>query len=122
LSRSIPTTGVGWLAVRGTKRKKREGVWEVRVYLGLDPVTGSTRELSKTVHVTARVADEVLRDLVAKHGAASSDGVGATFGQLLDLWLDECKRLDRSPTTIRNYRSQVAKSIRPPLVNIKVTA
>ena len=116
----IPTNGLGWLAVRGTKRKKRDGVWEVRVYLGRDPVTRSTRELSRTVHGTARDADAVLRDLVAKHGGAASDGVGATFGQLLDLWLEECERLDRSPTTVRNYKSQVEKSIRPPLGKIKV--
>jgi integrase len=107
--------------VRGTKRKKKDGVWEVRVYLGRDPVTGNPRQLSKTVRGSARDADDVLRDLIAKHGGASSDGVGATFGQLLDLWLEECERLDRSPTTIRNYKSQIEKGIRPALGKVKLS-
>jgi integrase len=106
--------------VRGTKRKKRDGVWEVRVYLGRDAATGRPRQLSKTVHGSARDADAVLHDLIAKHGGGSADGVGATFAQLLDLWLEECERLDRSPTTVRTYRSQIDKSIRPALGRLKV--
>ena len=39
--------------------------------------------------------------------------MGATFGQLLDQWLEECERLDLSPTTLRNYESSVRTSIRP---------
>ena len=107
--------------MRGTKRKKRDGVWEVRVYLGRDPATGSPRQLSKTVHGTARHADDVMRDLIAKHGRVSVEGIGATFGELLDLWLKECERLDRSPTTVRNYRSQIEATIRPALGKVKVS-
>ena len=59
--------------MRGTKRKRREGVWEVRVYLGRDPVTGQPKQLSRTVHGGAREADDVLRELIAKHSGASSD-------------------------------------------------
>ena len=44
-----------------------------------------------------------------------SDGIGATFGQLLDQWLEECERLDLSPTTLRTYRSQIKTTIRPRL-------
>jgi|GEM_PF-3738103 len=42
-SRGVPTpfltTRVGVGVVRGTKRARRKGVWEVRVYLGRDPLT-----------------------------------------------------------------------------------
>jgi hypothetical protein len=31
--------------VRGTKRKRREGVWELRVYVGRDPVSGKPRQI-----------------------------------------------------------------------------
>jgi hypothetical protein len=34
--------------MRGTKRKRREGVWELRVYLGRDPASGNPRQISKT--------------------------------------------------------------------------
>lgn len=106
--------------MRGTKRKRREGVWEVRVYLGRDPVTGQPKQLSRTVHGGAREADDVLRELIAKHSGASSDGLGVTFGQLLDRWLDECERLDRSPTTLRTYRAQIELTIRPALGKVKL--
>jgi hypothetical protein len=91
--------------VRGTKRKRREGVWEVRAYLGRDPVSGKPRQVSKTVYGSAKSADEALRDLIDKQ-APRSDGMGASFGQLLDRWLIECERLDLSPTTMRTYRAQ----------------
>jgi hypothetical protein len=79
--------------VRGTRRKKQDGVWEVRVYLGRDATTGSPRQLSRTVHGSARDADAVLHDLIAKHGGGSADGIRATFSQLLDSCLEECERL-----------------------------
>ena len=50
-----------------------------------------------------------------------ADGVGATFGQLLDRWLEECERLDLSPTTLRNYRAQIKQTIRPRLGKVKLS-
>jgi integrase len=106
--------------VRGTKRKRREGVWEVRAYLGRDPVSGKPRQVSKTVYGSAKSADEALRDLIDKQ-APRSDGMGASFGQLLDRWLIECERLDLSPTTMRTYRAQIDQTIRPALGKVPLT-
>src|SRR5579863_4476241 len=102
-------------SVRGSKRELRPGVWELRVSLGKDPATGKWKQLSKTFKGGARAADAALRDIIDEQVPARSDGVGATFGQLLDEWLEETERLDLSPTTIRNYKSQVEHSIRPRL-------
>lgn len=107
--------------MRGTKRKRQNGVWELRVYVGRDPVTGNPRQISKTFHGGSRAADEALRDLVDKHGEGRPDGVGATFGHLLDKWLEESERMDLSPTTIRTYRAQVDHIIRPRLGKITLT-
>jgi integrase len=104
--------------VRGTKRKRREGVWELRVYLGRDPVTGNPRQISKTFHGASRAADSALRDLVDKYGEGRPDGFGVTVGQLLDRWLEECDRMDLSPTTMRTYRAQIKQTIRPRLGKI----
>ena len=100
--------------MQGTKRKRREGVWEVRVYLGRDSITGKKRQLSKTVYGGVRAADEVLRKLVDNR-AARADGMGVSLGKLLDEWLAECERLDLSPTTLRAYRSDIEQTIRPAL-------
>lgn len=66
--------------------EKRDGVWEVRVYLGRDAGTGRVRHLSKTVHGSAEDAEDVLRDLISTYGGGSAGGVGSNLGQLLDLW------------------------------------
>jgi integrase len=104
--------------MRGTKRKRREGVWELRVYLGRDPANGNPRQISKTFHGTSREADAALRGLVEKYGEGRPDGFGATFGQLLDRWLEECDRMELSPTTMRTYRAQTEQTIRPRLGKI----
>lgn len=107
--------------VRGSKRQVRPGVWELRVSLGNDPVTGNLRQLSKTFHGGSRAADAALRDLVDQQAPGRADGVGATVGQLLDRWLEECERLDLSPTTIRTYKAQITKTIRPRLGKLKLS-
>ena len=107
--------------MRGSKRKIRTGVWELRVSLGKDPATGKYRQLSRTFHGPARAADDALRDLVDKFGDGSEGGVGATFGHLLDKWLEEAERMDLSPTTLRTYRAQVGRTIRPRLGKVKLT-
>jgi integrase len=107
--------------VRGTKRKRGDGVWELRVYVGRDPETGNPRQISRTFHGGSRAADDALRDLVEKFGEGRADGLGATFSQLLDKWLEESERMDLSPTTMRTYRAQVEQIIRPRLGKIVLT-
>lgn len=106
--------------VRGSKRQIRPGVWELRVWLGTDPVTGKAKQLSKTVHGGARAADDALRDLVDQQMPGGSEGVGATLGHLLDEWLKECERVDLSPSTLRNYKGVINKHIRPALGKVKL--
>jgi len=106
--------------MRGTKRKRGEGVWELRAYVGRDPVTCNPKQVSKTFHGSAREADEALRDLIEQQVPGRSDGAGATVGQLLDAWLSECERMDLSPTTLRVYRTQIEHTVRPALGSIKV--
>jgi integrase len=55
---------------------------------------------------------------VEKYGEGRPDGFGATVGQLLDRWLEECDRMDLSPTTMRTYRAQIKHTIRPRLGKI----
>jgi integrase len=107
--------------MQGTKRQKKKGVWEVRVYVGKDPLTGKPRQISKTVHGGARDADAAIRDLIDKQAPSRTDGLGVTIGQLLDKWLEESERLDLSPTTLRTYRSQINKTIRPRLGTVQLT-
>ncbi|TML95347.1 MAG: hypothetical protein E6G03_08695, partial [Actinobacteria bacterium] len=112
LPTSIPKVSV--LAV-ASKTTSRGWAWEIRAYLGRDPITGKPRQISKTVHGGAKVADQALRDLLNEQPPSRNDGVGVTFGQLLTRWLEECERLDLSPTTLGTYRAQIEGTIRPAL-------
>ena len=107
--------------MRGTKRKRKDGVWELRVYVGRDPETGNPRQISRTFHGGARAADDALRDLVERYREGRPDGIGNTFTQLLDRWLKECERLDLSPTTMRTYRAQIEQTIRPALGKVELS-
>ena len=107
--------------MKGTKREKRKGVWELRVYVGTDSAKGTPRQISRTFHGGARAADDALRSLVEQSGEGRQDGLGNTFGQLLDRWLVECERLDLSPTTMRTYRAQIEQTIRPALGRLQLS-
>ena len=107
--------------MQGSKRKLKPGVWELRGERGADPITGKRKQFSETFHGPARAADQRLRDLIDREAPSRSDGVGGTFGQLLDQWLEECDRMDLSPTTMRTYRSQIERTIRPALGKVVLT-
>jgi integrase len=99
--------------VKGSKREKRAGVWELRVFQGHDPLTGSPRYLSRTVHGGVRDADRELAKLVTSVGGVVDARI--TVGDLLDKWLEHIESLGRSPSTMRGYRSGIERAIRPAL-------
>src|SRR5918911_2565308 len=92
----------------GSVRQRRPGVWEVRVALGPDPVSGVSRRRSITVHGDEAVAEEARRRcaeeadrLRARYGLCP----GLTVAELLTVWLDA----DHGwrPSTQSGYRSIV---------------
>ena len=74
----------------GSLRERRSGVWEVRVSLGADPVSGRSRVRSLTVHGDWEVADAA-RDRWAADAAvvrfAGRARPGITVAHLLEVWL-----------------------------------
>jgi integrase len=108
--------------MRGSKRELRRGVWELRVSIGKDAGSGKYRTISRTFRGSAGAANEALRDLIDEQAHVPEDGRKATVAALLDRWLEECERLDLSPTTTRSYRSQIDRRIRPELGALQLTA
>jgi integrase len=53
-------------------------------------------------------------------GTSNPEGSAATFSELLDRFLEEGDRLDLSPTTLRTYRSQIDRTIRPVLGKVQL--
>lgn len=89
-------------------RERRAGVWEVRVALGPDLVSGRSRYRSVTVH-GSRAAAEAARDRwAAKAELVRSTGrsrPGITVRRLLSEWL--AANHDWRPSTVSGYRSMV---------------
>jgi integrase len=100
--------------MRGSLREKRSGVWEVRVEVGRDPVTGRRRQLSRTVHGNKRAAQRLLNKLASDADLGLHIGTDATFVQLTDRWL-VLAGSDLSPTTVRRYHGLLRTHILPAL-------
>jgi len=68
-------------------RERRPGVWEVRVVVGNDPVTGVSRQRSFTVHGDEEFVRERRRELVGQFGVDRSalywPAAGWTVAELL---------------------------------------
>jgi integrase len=100
-----------------TIRKRRDG-WQVIVYAGLDPLTGKQRQLTRQVNGSRRQAEK----LEARLRTEVADGQHAgtrvkTLGELVDLWIERRAASDKpiSPDTVEDYRSLIAKKIKPAL-------
>lgn len=84
-------------------REKRPGYFEVRVYGGVDPLSGKTRQVSRTVRGTVKDANALRAALlveVGQRGAGSSRSVA----ELVAAVLDHLEGVGREPTTMVSYR------------------
>ncbi len=71
----------------GSLREKRPGVFEIRVAVGVDPVSGRTVKRSFWFHGALEDPEERRRDLAAQFGEYRSIRRAApflTFGELLE--------------------------------------
>ena len=105
--------------MQGSKRllrgSKSDGVYELRVFTGRDPLTGRPQQVSRTHHGGVTSANSALRKLIDEVESGHSGASGATLGGLLDAWLDQIESEGRAATTMREYRRLVKKTIRPAL-------
>jgi integrase len=103
----------------GSVRQKAGG-WEVRLSIGIDPRTGRRRQISRYVSGTRAEAEQVLLRLRLEQGDGRQiEAERATVADLLTTWLSSVEtRL--SPTTLRGYRSIVAKYVIPAIGSVSL--
>jgi integrase len=100
----------------------RRGYWELRISLGPDPHRpGRYLERSQTVgpcseRDAAKKRAEWQREVEMRAGNADARSI--TFGQLLDAAIEALEQAERATTTLRNYRANVDKWLRPIVGNI----
>ncbi len=73
----------------GSLRERSPGVWQARVYNGLDPVSGARRYVARTIHAKTESAAQremrkVERQVAA--GRAPRGTTAVTLGEQLDAW------------------------------------
>jgi integrase len=92
----------------GSLRERRPGVFEIRVAVGVDPVSGRTVQRSFFFHGTASDAEERRRELAAQFAEYRTIRRAAPFltvGELLERWL--AAQHDWRPSTWTGVRSNV---------------
>ena len=68
--------------------RQRGDAWELRVYLGHDPVTGKQRYASRTVRGGKREAQRTLAEMVTEAERGLSVRTNATAGELIEAWFE----------------------------------
>ena len=87
--------------------QRRDG-WEVRVYAGVDPVTGKQRRISRQVDGSRRRAEREETKLKAQVMDGRHRGARAkTLAELVDTFLEWREHNDKpiGPRTIQGYRA-----------------
>lgn len=99
--------------MRGSMRQRGE-TWELRVYVGLDPVTNRKRYATKTMRSGKRVAQRELAAMVAAADKGALVRTSATVGELLEAWLEQAKG-EFSPKTVLETRGVLDRYLIPGL-------
>ena len=101
----------------GTMRERSPGHWQLRAYVGSDPVTGKPRQVTRTFKGGERAAAKALAALVTEVEAGKFSRTTATVSQLLDKWL-EAGEWSQRPRTLYENRRKIDGRIRPILGHI----
>ena len=94
--------------------RQRGASWELRVYLGRDPVTGKKRYATKTVRGGKRAAQSALASMITEAERGATVRTTSTVGELLDAWF-EFASPDFSPKTVKETRGYIDRSLMPAL-------
>jgi integrase len=118
--------------MNGNKTEVAPGVWRLRVFVGRN-AKGNPVQHSKTIHAPGknpkpgagtRLADSELAKMVAEANRGSTATGKETVGDLLDEFIEfaegRVESGDRSPTTLRKYRSIIETVLRPELGRLKL--
>ena len=84
--------------MRGHMRRRGDA-WELRVFVGRDAVTGREHYATRTIRAGQREAQRAMNEMVVAAERGTLAKTRATFGELLDTWLEHASR-DFSPKTV----------------------
>jgi integrase len=97
--------------------RSRGGAWELRVFLGTDPVSSKKRYATRTVRGGKREAQRVLAEMVTDAERGLSVRTSATVGELLERWFAFAAP-DFSPKTVKETRGFIDRNLLPSLGSV----
>src|SRR4051794_19616778 len=106
--------------MRGSMRQRSEGSWELRVFTGVDPLTGRRRYVTKTVKGGKRAAERELAALVSARESAAPTA-SMTVGEVLERWFDHAKG-SLSPSTVATTRRILDAHLLPHIGSVPLRA
>jgi len=89
--------------------RERAGVYQVRVYVGLDPVTGERVDLAGTA-ATEREAEKLLTQFLAEKDARRAARSRITVGDACDRMASQPRCRGEDPTRVRGLHTSDAAS------------
>jgi integrase len=90
--------------------------WLVRVFLGRERETRKRRYHNRTIHGTARRAQEYLTKVLRERDLGRGlEGSEITLNEFLDRWLDTAAKPKLRERSYRSYESLLRRYIRPAL-------
>ena len=101
---------VGQIVSRGRQR------WLIRVFLGRDRETRRRRYHNRTIHGSARRAQEYLTKMLRERDLGRGlEGSEITLNEFLDRWLETAAKPRLREKSYRSYQSLLRRYIRPEL-------
>jgi integrase len=95
--------------------------YRLRVFVGTDPVTGSPRQITRTVQAkTRREAQQILDSLRDDVVDAEPTGTTATVRTVINEWLTHSEARGRSPKTLHEARRSAETVIFPVLGDVRL--
>ena len=97
--------------MRGHMRRRGEA-WELRAYVGVDPVTGRQTYKTRSFRGGKREAEAELARFVTQVAGGGHGASDTTLADLIQRWLD-LVREDLSPSTVRGYERIIRSYVEP---------
>lgn len=100
--------------MRGYLTQRSKGSWRLVVDAGTDPETGKRRQVTKTVRMTKRQAEDELAQFITEVAGGRHAAGDMTFRTLVTRWLANVET-DLSESTVEKYESVLRLYILPVL-------
>ena len=110
--------------MRGSIRQRGDNSWQLRVHVGIDPLTRRHVYKARTFRGSKRDAQRALSELVSEaDGVSPRSGKGISVGALLDQWLEHATPGFSARTVVvtRDYINNAIKPMLGPVPVAKLT-